>query len=205
MTDKRKMITIGLTGGAGSGKSTAAALFQKLGARVIDADRIGHHLLSHGSACHDKVVKAFGPAIVSGGRIDRKLLGKMVFGHKRELEKLNRIVRPYLLKEIRNQIAKIKNDGYKGLVIVDAALVVPWGLQKKLDLLVVVDAPVKARIERLQARGYSLERTRKIMASQLPAGRLKREADLVIANGGSLSMLKQRVKKVKAILDNNQS
>jgi dephospho-CoA kinase len=197
---KTKMITAGLTGGAGSGKSTAAKYFRELGARVIDADRIGHDLLKPGSPCHDSVIKAFGPGIVAKGRINRKLLGKIVFGSKRGLEKLNRIVHPHLLKEIKNKISKIKNGGFKGLLIIDAALIVPWGLQKQLDLLIVVDSPAKTRLERLTAKGISLSQARRIMASQLPVLKLKREADIIILNNGSLSGLKKKVKMIHNFL-----
>jgi dephospho-CoA kinase len=198
---KTKVITAGLTGGAGSGKSTAAKYFRELGARVIDADRIGHSLLKRGSPCHDKVLKAFGPSIVTGGGINRKLLGKIVFGSKRELGRLNKIVQPHLVANIKNQIEKIKRSGYKGIVIVDAALIVPWGLQKQLDRLIVVDATLKNRIGRLKAKGLSLQQARKIMASQLPVSVLKREADLVIGNNGSLAGLKQKVQMIMDILE----
>ncbi|MDO9026956.1 MAG: dephospho-CoA kinase [bacterium] len=200
MTARRKIVLAGLTGGAGSGKSTAAGYFRELGAMVIDADRIGHDLLKPGSPCHDKVIKAFGPSIVTGGRINRKALGKIVFGNKRELERLNKIVHPYILTNIKNKIEKIKNSGFKGLVILDAALIVPWGLQKKLDLLIVVDSPVKTRLERLAAKGISLSQARRIMASQLPVLKLKREADIIILNNGSLSGLKKKVKMIHNFL-----
>lgn len=200
MTVKRKIILAGLTGGAGSGKSTAARYFQALGARVIDADRIGHGLLKVGSPCHDNVIKAFGSGIVTGRRINRKLLCKIVFGSERELGKLNKIVHPYILKEIKNKISKIKKSGFKGFLIIDAALIVPWGLQKKLDLLIVVDSPAKTRRERLTAKGISLSQARRIMASQLPVSKLKREADIVILNNGSLSGLKKKVKMIRDYL-----
>jgi len=189
-------VIIGLTGGAGSGKSTAAGYFRGLGARVIDADRIGHGLLKKGSPCHGQIVKAFGPAIVARGGINRKLLGKIVFGSKRELEKLNRIVHPHILTNIKNKIEKIKNGSFRGLVIVDAALIVPWGLQKKLDLLMVVDSPVKTRLVRLTAKGISPAQARRIMASQLPVSKLKREADIIIVNDGSLSSLKKKTRMI---------
>lgn len=197
MTARGKIVLAGLTGGAGSGKSTAAGYFRQLGARVIDADRIGHDLLKKSSPCHRQVIKAFGPSIVTGGRIDRKKLGKIVFGSKRELGRLNRIVHPYILTNIKNKIEKIKNGGFRGLVIIDAALIVPWGLQKKLDLLMVVDSPVKARLERLTAKGISPAQARRMMASQLPVSKLKREADIIVANDGSLSGLKKKVKMIR--------
>jgi dephospho-CoA kinase len=200
MTGKTRLIFIGLTGGAGSGKSTAAKYFRELGARVIDADRIGHDLLKKGSPCHGKIVKAFGPAIVARGGINRNALGKVVFGSKRELGRLNRIVHPYILTNIKNKIEKIKNGRFRGLVIVDAALIVPWGLQKKLDLLIVVDSQVKTRLERLTAKGISPAQARRIMASQLPVSKLKREADIIIVNNGSPSGLKEKVKMIHNFL-----
>lgn len=200
MIIKRKIVLAGLTGGAGSGKSTAAGYFRGLGAKVIDADRIGHGLLKAGSPCHDKVIKAFGPGIAAGGRINRKALGKVVFGNKREMRKLNRIVHPCILTDIKNKIEKIKNGGFKGLVIVDAALIVPWGLQKKLDILIVVDTPVKTRLERLAAKGISPAQARRIMASQLPVSKLKREADIILVNDGSLSGLKKKVNMIHRYL-----
>lgn len=193
---KRTTDIIGLTGGAGSGKSTAAGYFRELGARVIDADRIGHGLLEKGSPCHAKIIKAFGPSIVTGDRINRKALGKIVFGNKMELGKLNRMIHPHILREIKNKISKIKNGGFKGLVIVDAALIVPWGLQKKLDILIVVDSPVKTRLERLTAKGISPAQARRIMASQLPVIKLKREADIIVTNDGSLPCLKKKIKMI---------
>lgn len=193
---KTRMIVAGLTGGAGSGKSTAAGYFQALGAKVIDADGIGHSLLKKGSPCHDQVIKAFGPGIVTGGRINRVALGKIVFGDKRELGRLNRIVHPHIIKEIKNQILKIKKNGFKGVLIIDAALIVPWGLQNKLDLLLLVDAPVKARLKRITAKGISLTQARRIVSSQLPASKLRKEADIIIINDGKLSSLKKKVKMI---------
>ncbi|MBI4726437.1 dephospho-CoA kinase [candidate division TA06 bacterium] len=200
MAEKKSFTLAGLTGGTGSGKSTAARYFRELGARIIDADRMGHDLLKSGSPCYEAVLKAFSPGIAIKGRISRKELGKIVFGNKREMKKLNRIVHPHILNGIKDQISKIKKSGFKGLVVVDAALIVPWGLQNKLDHLIVVEAPVKIRLERLVADGLSLDRARKIMASQLPVAKLKREGDLIIINGGSLSSLQQKVKKIHETL-----
>lgn len=200
MISKIQLITVGLTGGAGSGKSAAAGYFRGLGAKVIDADRIGHGLLKTGSPCHCQVIKAFGPSIVTRGRINRKTLGKIAFGHNGQLRKLNAIVHPHIVTNIKHKIEKIKNSGFKGLVIIDAALIVPWGLQKNLDLLIVVDAPVKERLERLAAKGISPAQARRIMASQLPVSKLKREADIIIANDGSLSGLKKKVKMIRDYL-----
>lgn len=197
MTDGDRFKLIGLTGGAGSGKSTVAQIFRSWGAAVIDADRIGHALLLPGSPCHGEVVREFGGGILYGnGRIDRRALGQAVFSDARRMRRLNAIVHPHLLAEIAYEVLKLRRGTFRGLAVVDAALIVQWNLQKKLDCLIVVDAPVKARFERLKAKGIPADRARQIMASQLPAGRLRKEADIVIVNNGGLAELKRQAKTV---------
>ncbi len=193
---KRTTDIIGLTGGAGSGKSTAARYFRELGARVLDADRIGHDLLKKGSPCHAKIIKAFGPSIVTGDRINRKALGKIVFGSKRELGKLNKIVHPYILKRIKGNIANIKKSGYRGIVIIDAALIIQWGWKKWLDYIIMINAPVRTRLERMRIKGISSTRAKSIMAQQLSPRRMRQEADWVIENRSSMSGLQKKVLEV---------
>ena len=176
---------IGLTGGAGSGKSAVAALFRRRGARVVDADRLGHRLLRRGSPCHEKIVATFGEGVRSrGGAVDRGKLGALVFGDKRELAKLNSIVHPELLKNIKRQISRFRKTK-SGPVVVEAALLVDWGLHREMDRTIVVEAPLRLRLERLAKRGVPLARARAVIASQLPAGRLRRAADEVLDNSGT--------------------
>jgi len=191
----RAFALIGLTGGAGSGKSTVAQIFRSWGAEVIDADRIGHALLLPGSPCHDEVVAAFGPSIrYANGRIDRKKLGALVFADARLMRKLDAIIHPHLLAEIAYEVLKLRRGTFRGLVVIDAALIVQWNLQRKLDCLIVVDAPEDLRLARLVAKGIPAARARQIMASQLPAIQLRKEADIVIDNIGGLHDLKRQTK-----------
>ncbi|MCU0605931.1 MAG: dephospho-CoA kinase [Candidatus Edwardsbacteria bacterium] len=195
MGGARRFKLIGLTGGAGSGKSTVAQIFKSWGAEVIDADRIGHALLLPGSPCHDEVVRAFGPGIrYANGRIDRGALGALVFADARTMRLLNAIVHPHLLAEIAFQALKLRRAGKAALAVIDAALIVQWNLHRKLDGLVVVDAPERTRLARLAAAGVPAERARRIMALQLPAVRLRRAADIVIENDGGLAGLRRQAK-----------
>ena len=96
------MVIIGLTGGIGSGKSTVAALLAERGARVIDADRIGHEAYLPGTPGWDQIVAAFGRDVVAAdGTIDRAALGRRVFADREALETLNRIVHPLIAQEIQ--------------------------------------------------------------------------------------------------------
>lgn len=194
--NKNHIKVIGLTGGAGSGKSTVAKIFQKRGAKIIDADRIGHKLLKPGSPCSAKAVKTFGREIVVKGKIDRKVLGRIVFSDKRKLAELNKITHPCILKQIRENITNIKKSGYHGMVVIDAALIIQWGWKKRLDCIIMVDAPVRVRLERLRVKGISLDQAQRIMAQQISPREMRQEADRVIENRGSLSGLQEQVLKV---------
>jgi dephospho-CoA kinase len=191
---KNKAIVIGLTGGAGVGKSAAAEIFRQLGAKVVDADRIGHELVKPGSACFSKIVKAFGKSILKSGRIDRRTLGHIVFNDKKELARLNRIVHPYILRKIKDEILKINNENYRGIVVIDAALLVQWGWHKKVDCVVVVTAPLKQRLQRLTDKGRPLSEARRIIALQLGEEVFKNAADFVIENNEGLDELEDWVK-----------
>ncbi len=202
---KYKNKLIGLTGGAGSGKSTVAKVFQRHGACVIDADSLGHGLLKGKSSCFAKVIKTFGPDILSAKKtIDRDRLGDLVFSDPAKMRRLNRIVHPVLLEEIRKRIktCRVKYPGRP--VVIDAALIMQWGLDKKLDLLVMVDSHKKLRLSRMQARGISRNKALRIMTSQMPVRRIREKAGLIISNNGTIGQLKKSAARAcKDILRQN--
>jgi dephospho-CoA kinase len=202
----KKTLVIGLTGGAGSGKSQVAEIFRQNGARVVEADRLGHRLLRRGSQYYSKIVKAFGPGILGRrGTVDRRRLGDLVFSGSRKRTRLNRIVHPELVRQIRARIAGNKRTGSRP-VVVDAALLVDWGLHGEMDHLIVVDAPAGLRLKRLEAKGVSRQKAKGIMAAQMPAGRLKRLADIVIDNSGTKNDLRRKAaavwRKIRSDLGN---
>jgi len=191
--NKKHIKIIGLTGGAGSGKSTVARVFQRHGACVIDADSIGHELLNKNSPCFAKAVKVFGPGILSGkNAIDRGRLGELVFSDPAEMSQLNRIVHPALLMEIKKRILLCRAKYPGRPIVIDAALIVQWGLEKKLNLLIMVDSYKKLRLARLQARGILRGKAMKIMSSQLPASRIKEKAGIIITNNGTIGQLEKK-------------
>lgn len=202
----RRARLIGLTGLAGSGKTTVAEVFSRMGARVIDADRVGHGLLRKNSPCYGRLVNTFGPAILKdSGAISHSKLGEVVFSDGRQLARLNRIVHPRLVSEIIRRAGLLMREQPFRPVVIDAALIIPWGLDRRVDRLVVVEAPRPVRLSRLMGRGLTRERARKILQAQPRPADLRRKADLVIANRGSMAELRRKAERAWRELARDES
>lgn len=191
---KNKARVIGIAGGAGSGKTTLARIFAGFGARVVDADRLGHRLLWRRGPAYRKVVKNFGRGILGRqGAINRKKLGRLVFGDPAKMKTLNRIVHPILKKELLARMENLRSS--RKPVVVDAALLVSWGLQGQVDRLVAVTAPDRVRLKRLIAKGLEPQRAADIIRSQGTQEAIIRAADLVVKNHGSLARLRRQARE----------
>ncbi|PYV04964.1 MAG: dephospho-CoA kinase [Acidobacteria bacterium] len=118
----------GLTGGAASGKSTVARMFQDLGARIIDADRIGHEMLRSSSPAYAEILRQFGKEILDdSGEIDRSRLGRIVFRDPERLQQLNAIVHPRIIARVEDLAAQYHADDPGAVILVDAALIFEAG------------------------------------------------------------------------------
>ncbi len=191
---------IGLTGLAGSGKSTVASWFRKWGAQVVEADKLGHRLLAQNSPCYRSLVECFGNKILNKSRaIDRRRLGELVFGDRRQLRRLNRLVHPELRRRLQVRIAGLVREN-RGPVVLDAALILDWGLDREMDILIVVTAPVRDRLLRLRRKGYSLDQARAIVGSQMAPSRLVSRADIIIDNAGDISSLRRQAEAAWRII-----
>ena len=138
----------------------------------------------------------FGPEIISKGKIDRKVLGPMVFANKGTLGRFNRVVHPPLLALLKKEVAKVRKKNCEAIVI-DAALLAEWKIPVKLDFLLMVHAPKKIQLHRLMAKGLSpraqvIQRVR----SQMPYRQRRRVADGVLVNDGSLAELRSKAKLI---------
>jgi dephospho-CoA kinase len=170
-----------LTGGIGSGKTTTAAIFESLGARVISADLIGHTVIAPQGEAFAAVAARFPEAVV-GGSIDRSRLAATVFADQRELHALEEITHPAIREQIAEEVA-----GLDGVVLVEVPLITDflgpgWGR-------IVVDAPVPVRLERLLARGMTREDAEARISVQPTRGEWLEVADLVVDNRGDLAAL----------------
>ncbi len=192
------MLHVGLTGNIASGKSNAGRVFTELGAHVIDADAIAHEVLAPNTEGHQKVVEAFGKDILdSGGSIDRRRLGEIVFSDPEKRELLNRLVHPRVRAEIVRRIAELEQNNRTGIIIVDAALMVETGSYKLYDFLVVVTCDPALQLVRVMSRdGLSVEEARARMAAQLPAEEKVKVADYTIDTSGTLRQTREQIETV---------
>ena len=189
------MRVVGLTGGFGSGKSFVASLFRGLGAKVVDADKLGHKALEKGSVAYKRVVAAFGKNILLPDlSINRKALAGTVFANKVNLEKLNRIVHPGIIKGINKRIRLAsKNE----VLIVDAPLICETNISGLMDVLIVVKASKSNQIERCFKKfGMKEKDVSKRIAMQMPLSEKIRSADYIVDNSGTKEKTKKEVRKI---------
>jgi len=180
-----------LTGGLASGKSTAAAYLVEQGANVIDADRLGHRAYDVGTHAYREVIETFGEDIVSNdNEIDRKILGKKVFGQPAELKKLTDIVWPEIRRLAELEIAGFKAIYPDGVVVLEAAVLFEAGWQDLGDEIWVVIVEREAAIERsIQRDGFDRQAVESRLDSQLKNSERVSLSDVVIENNGDQQQL----------------
>lgn len=185
------MIKVGLTGGIGSGKSEVARLLEELGAVVVDADVLAREAVGPGTPGLAAVVEEFGPAVLAAdGSLDRSRLGAVVFADPARREALEAIVHRYVGRRSAELTAAAPADA---VVVYDVPLLVEKGLQDQYDVVVVVDVPPEAQVQRLAAlRGMTEGDARARMAAQASREQRLAAADLVIDNTGDLAALRDR-------------
>jgi dephospho-CoA kinase len=179
----------------GSGKTTVARVFARLGAAVIDADRLGRELLDDPDI-RRRLEKAFGPAVIGpDGSVDRARLAEIAFAAREGARQLDRITREPLLDRIRAEIERLR--GKAEAVVVDAALLPEWKARDWLDVLVVVDSDEKICLERAATgRGFDFEDVERRMACQFSRRQKNAQADIIIPNVGTAEDLRERARKV---------
>jgi dephospho-CoA kinase len=189
------MLTIGLTGGIGSGKSEVAEMFNELGVPVIDADVIAHQLVEPGTEALSEITAAFGKTILtSKGRLDRAKLAGIVFNKPDMKQQLETILHPRVRQRIKAYKAAHKNEPY---IIVVIPLLLESGQRDLVDRVLVVNAAETVRIQRVRARdGRSEEQIRSIIRNQADDAQRRAAADDSIDNSGSLDDLMISVRKL---------
>jgi dephospho-CoA kinase len=187
---------IGLTGGAGSGKSTVSSMLRELGAEVVDADQAAHAAYAPGSPGFDQVVQAFGEEFVRDGRIERNRLGELVFHDDDARRRLNAIVHPLVREWMAARTAEADSRGVE-VVVHDVPLLFENGLENIYADVVLVFVPEPVQVRRLvSGRGLSEDRARAIIASQMPIAEKRGRAQHVIDNSGSRERTREQVEKL---------
>ncbi|WP_116245242.1 dephospho-CoA kinase [Nocardiopsis sp. FIRDI 009] len=188
------MLTVGLTGGIGSGKSAVSAELERLGATVIDADAIAREVVEPGTEGLAEVVEEFGEEVLTPeGRLDRARLGEIVFADEERLARLNAIVHPRVGERSAELMERARESGAR-VVVYDVPLLVENDLGSLYDVVVVVDAPDETRVERVAAdRGMPREQVWARIRAQADREARLAAADLVVDNSGTREELSARV------------
>ena len=187
------MLRIGVTGGIGAGKSTAAARFASLGAHVIDHDELARQVVAPGTAGLVDIVSEFGPTVLRGHELDRAALGDIVFGDATARHRLNEIVHPYVRSAALARDRKARAAG-ESVVVHDIPLLVETGQGDDFDLVVTVSAPVPVRVARLQSsRGLTRDEAMGRIQSQASDEDRAAVADVVLDGGGTPEQLWEQV------------
>ncbi|MFH1066194.1 MAG: dephospho-CoA kinase [Nanoarchaeota archaeon] len=185
---------IGLTGNIATGKSAAASLFEKLGAKVIDADKIVHELYSNNLSIKLKILFSFGFSSIDFLHmgVNRHKLAQRVFSDKKQMKKLESIVWSYVNKEIARLT---KSDEIN---VIEAALLFESGMNEKMDRTIMVCANKDIQLKRILKRNKELSKEDALrrINIRMPQKEKAKKADYVINNNGSLKALEKQVRKV---------
>lgn len=189
--------TLGIVGGIGAGKSAVAALLAARGARVLDADAIGHALLDQ-SPSRDEVLGRFGKHLLVAGdkpAIDRRALGEIVFKDAVAREHLEEILHPRIRRTVERAILKVcRRPEEVPLIVLDAPTLYEAGWDDLCDHVVYVDAPREVRLERIgAARGWDDEALGARERAQMDLGEKRRRADLCLTNDGDRDALEAAI------------
>ncbi|MDV6331445.1 dephospho-CoA kinase [Asticcacaulis sp. 201] len=185
------MITLGLTGSIGMGKSTIAAMFADEGVPVWDADGAVHRLYAESQTVKDQLVAAFGD-ILTDGVVDRVKLSAALNGEAANFERLNAIVHPATVSDRQHFVAQ---HGDAPLIVVDIPLLYETGAEASLDKVLVVSAPADVQAARVLARaGMTAEKFATILARQMPDADKRARADFIIDTSQSLDDCRNAVR-----------
>lgn len=200
------MIVIGITGGIGSGKTSAAKLFSEKGYKVIFTDERAKMLMQTSPTIKRKLTSIFGEsAYAKDGTLNREYLAEKVFGDnpssKENLRKLNSIVHPEVIADMLSETERLEQAGEK-LVFIESALIYEAALEDGFDYIIVVDSPEEMCISRTVARsGITADQVKGRMNEQIHINEKKAHAEFVIDNSGTFQDLQKAVDFLLPILE----
>ncbi|MDR2153913.1 MAG: dephospho-CoA kinase [Burkholderiaceae bacterium] len=202
---KPPLFLLGLTGGIGSGKSTASAMLAERGAAVIDADAISRSTTAAGGSAVPAIAAAFGCGLIgSDGALDRDAMRALVFQDAGCRTRLEAIIHPLVAQEIERQIAQAVAQG-SALIVFDVPLLIEAGARwrARVDRVLVIDCDRATQIKRVQARSrLSLGEIERIVQTQATRAERLSAADIVVTNGADMTlyMLQQQIQMLTTSL-----
>lgn len=191
------MITVGLTGGIGSGKSTVSRMLREKNIPVVDADIIARDVLEIYPELLEEIKKVFGAGFIGNdGKLKRRELGNYIFKDKNLKEQLESIMLPYIIAEIFNKIREYSNLGER-ICIVDAPTLIEHSIHEKMDLNILVWVNKDTQIQRvIQRDNMDLEQVHNRINSQIPLEDKKDKVDFIIDNSKSLIETKDQLENI---------
>ncbi len=190
---KHSTFVIGITGGIGCGKSTAAACFQKLDIPVLDADRLSHEATAPDGLALDEIRATFGDQFFTKeGALDRHLLAQHVFQDRNALDQLSNIVHRQVVAQLLEGVALAKKKR-QPVICLDVPIPVKEGFLNLADFVLVIWASEEERLKRLAKRGMPEAEARRRMALQMTEEEYRAIGNLCLENNGSLEDLEQQI------------
>ena len=183
---------VGITGGAGSGKSTVAGFFAEAGWSVVDVDQMAQTLILENRAIQDRLKAVFGAEYFQNEKVKRRELGRLVFSNPDLLKQLNAIVWPEMIERLRTQLDNLRKKERD--IAVDMAVLFESGCQHLFDCILLITASRETRKNRLKSRSWNAEEIEQRMAAQWADPVKMRQADWVIRNEGSLEELRTQTR-----------
>lgn len=203
MKRNRTFLIIGLTGGAGSGKTTVVeCIKQVVPTEFIHCDVIAHELMQPGRASYLALVKEYGTQILAEQRdaketesaIDRERLAKVAFASEKTHQRLNELTHPLVLEEVERRLKHLSEEQFHGVAVIEAALLIESGYTRMCDEVWYVHAPLEDRKRRMrEARGYSDEKIESIIERQLSEQEFISHSNFVIENPDGAELPKEKI------------
>jgi dephospho-CoA kinase len=187
------MLIVALTGGIGSGKSTAGQIFSNLGAIVIDSDQLAREVIKPGSEGFDLLIKEFGTEILENNEINRAALGAIIFADPTLRAKLEAITHPLIRQSFEKLVQAAPSDA---IVINQIPLLVESNHDYKFDKVIAISVSDQIRKQRLLERGLSQSDADKRMSAQASDAQREAIADFIIENSGDLAELTHSVTEI---------
>ncbi|MGH7933587.1 MAG: dephospho-CoA kinase [Candidatus Binataceae bacterium] len=189
------MLTIGLTGGIGSGKSTVTQILAALGAPIIDADKVGHAIYQPDGPAYGDMIAAFGEDILAPDRtIERRKLGPIVFADPAALKRLNSIVHPRMFQRMREMVGTMRAQGERKPIVIEAAILIEANWQPLFNEIWLIVTSRERVIERVERdRQMKREQTEARIKAQLSDEERRKHATTVLTNNGTIENLRATV------------